>query len=75
MGFAGFMSSGIGRVLRIVVGAVLIYLGWVTIGGTIGIIVAIIGLVPLLAGLFDFCLIGRLFLGTPFKGSDVRDQQ
>ncbi|MGA9531105.1 MAG: DUF2892 domain-containing protein [Anaerolineales bacterium] len=75
MGFASFMSSGWGRVLRIVAGAVLIYLGLFSVTGWLGIVLVIVGLIPFLAGIFDVCVIGRLFLGTPFKGSDLRGQQ
>jgi hypothetical protein len=72
MSFAKFMSSGTGRVLRIVAGAALIALGLWVVGGIGGILLAVVGAVPLLAGLFDVCVIGALFLGTPFRGDEVR---
>jgi hypothetical protein len=65
------MSSGSGRGLRIVVGIVLIAVGLAVVGGTSGIVLAVVGLVPLLAGLLDVCLIGVLF-GAPLNGADVR---
>ena len=71
MGFAQFMSSGLGRGLRIVAGIILIAVGLAVIGGTGGIVLAVIGLVPLLAGVFDVCLFAPLF-GAPLKGADVR---
>lgn len=71
MGLAQFMASTAGRFVRIVAGIALVYLGIAVMGGTGGWIVAIIGLVPLLAGAFDFCVISPLF-GGPFKGSDIR---
>lgn len=71
MGFATFMASGWGRLLRIVAGAVLIYLGLMAVSGWLGILLVVVGLVPLLAGIFNVCVIGRLFLGTPFKASDL----
>jgi len=71
MGFAQFMSSGLGRGLRIVAGIILIAVGLAVVGGTGGIVLAIIGLVPLLAGVFDVCLFAPLF-GAPLKGADVR---
>jgi len=74
MGFGKFMSSTSGRLLRIVVGAALVLAGWFWIGGIWGIVVAVVGLVPLLAGLFDVCLISALFMGTPLKGKDLRAQ-
>lgn len=72
MGFAKFMSSGTGRVLRIVAGLALILVGLLVLKGTAGIILAIIGAIPLIAGLFDICVIGALFLGTPLRGDEVR---
>jgi len=41
------------------------------LAGTTGIVVAIIGLVPLLAGLFDFCVFAPLF-GAPLSGPQIR---
>ena len=71
MGFAQFMSSGLGRALRIVAGIALIVVGLGLVGGTGGIVLAVIGLVPLLAAAFDVCLFAPLF-GAPLKGADVR---
>jgi Inner membrane protein YgaP-like, transmembrane domain len=71
MGFAQFMSSGLGRGLRIVAGIILIAVGLAVVGGTGGIVLAVIGLVPLVAGVFDVCLFAPLF-GAPLKGADVR---
>ncbi len=72
MKFSAFMSSGWGRILRIVAGLALIAIGLGWVGGTVGVVLAVVGVVPLVAGLFDICIIGRLFLGTPLKGSEVR---
>lgn len=66
-----FLASRNGRILRGIVGIVLIVIGLGVIGDTAGWIVAIIGLVPLAAGLFDFCLLGPL-MGKPLKGVDLR---
>jgi hypothetical protein len=71
MGFAKFMSSGLGRGLRIVVGLALIVIGLFSVGGTGGIILAVVGSVPLLAGALDVCLFAPLF-GAPLKGAEVR---
>jgi hypothetical protein len=71
MGFAKFMSSGLGRGLRIVVGLVLIGLGLFSVGGTGGVILAVVGAVPLLAGAVDVCLFAPLF-GGPLKGAEAR---
>lgn len=67
----GFLASPAGRITRIVAGAALIALGWFGLGGTAGIVVAVVGLVPLLAGLFDFCVFAPLF-GYPFQGPRIR---
>jgi hypothetical protein len=70
--FVSFMASTAGRVLRAVAGIVLLYVGFVTMGGGVGgIIVALIGVVMIAAGLFDFCLFAPLF-GNPLSGKKIR---
>jgi hypothetical protein len=69
--FAQFMTTGLGRRVRIVAGFALIALGVAVIGGGMGIAVAAIGLVPLLAGTFDVCVFSALF-GGPLAGSEIR---
>lgn len=71
MAFALFMASALGRALRIIAGLALIVVGIVLIKDVAGWIVAVVGLVPLSAGLFDFCLFAPLF-GAPFSGDAVR---
>ena len=68
--FVKFMASPAGRITRVVAGIVLVALGIFmhSLGGTI---VAIVGLVPLLAGLFDFCVFAPLF-GAPMSGPKIR---
>lgn len=66
MPFVDFMQSLFGRILRIVVGLVLIGIGLLALGGPVGAIVAVIGLVPLIAGASGVCILGPLF------GADVR---
>ncbi len=68
MAFAAFMASGLGRGVRIVAGVLLIAWG-LLLGG--GVVPAVIGLVPLLAGVLDICLLAPLF-GAPLKGAEVR---
>jgi hypothetical protein len=41
------------------------------IQGTAGIVVAVVGVVPLVAGLFDFCVFAPLF-GNPMSGPKIR---
>jgi hypothetical protein len=71
MGFARFMSSLAGRLLRIVAGIVLVVVGQAAMHGTGGIILAIVGLVVLAAGLFNFCIFAPLF-GGPFWAKDIK---
>lgn len=52
-------------------GIVLILWGLLGLAGTTGIVLAVVGLVPLLAGLFDFCVFAPLF-GAPLSGPQIR---
>ncbi len=63
---AQFINSPIGRVVRIVVGAALVWWGYSQDNP----IVMAVGLVPLAAGLFHLCLISAL-LGGPLRGARV----
>ena len=69
--FISFMASTAGRILRAVVGIVLLYVGWFVLGGTGGIILALVGVVMIAAGVFDFCLFAPLF-GNPLSGKKIR---
>jgi hypothetical protein len=71
MGFARFMSAWYGRLLRIVAGIVLIIVGLTVVGGTGGIILAVVGLVPLVAGIANVCVFAPL-LGGPFLANDIK---
>ncbi len=66
MSFSKFMSTGLGRSLRVIAGVILIVLGFVGGGGWITL--SIVGLVPLVAGLMNVCLLAPL-MGQPLKGS------
>jgi hypothetical protein len=68
MAFTTFMSSTAGRALRIIAGLALIVIGLAVVGGTGGVILAVIGLVPLGAGVANVCLFGPL-LGTDLHGN------
>lgn len=68
MAFAKFMAGWTGRIIRIVAGIVIIVVALTMIADpTLSIIVAIIGVLPILAGVFNFCLIAPL-IGAPFSG-------
>jgi len=69
--FVKFMASTTGRFVRIVAGIALVAWGLMGLGGSTGIIVAVIGALPLLAGLFDFCAFAPLF-GNPLSGIKIR---
>jgi hypothetical protein len=66
MSFARFMASPLGRGIRVVAGLVIIVAGLV-IGSTGGYILAVVGLLPLLAGALNVCVIAPA-LKAPFSG-------
>jgi hypothetical protein len=69
--FISFMASPAGRFSRIVAGVALMAWGLLGIEGTPGLIVAVVGAVPLLAGLFDVCIFAPLF-SCPLNGAKIR---
>lgn len=69
--FCTFMASTAGRITRIIAGIALIAWGFMGLGGTTGIVVAVVGAVPLLAGLFDFCVFAPLF-SCSLSGPKIR---
>jgi hypothetical protein len=71
MALIDFLASPTGRWVRIAVGGALFAIGLLALKGTGGAVVAVIGLVPLLAGMFDVCLIAPLF-GAPLSGRKIR---
>jgi len=66
-----FMTSGMGRGARIVLGLIILSVGLWVVQGPLGMILAVFGLIPLSGGVFDFCLIG-FALGYPLKGAEAR---
>jgi hypothetical protein len=69
-GFARFINTSSGRVARVVVGAVLIAWGYLWLDGTAGIVLIVVGLIPLVAGALNLCLISAM-LGGPIRGDEV----
>jgi hypothetical protein len=67
--FFAFMASTAGRITRIVAGVVLIVLGVLLGGGWWAL--AVVGLVPLAAGIGDVCVFAPLF-HRPFNGARLR---
>ncbi len=75
-GLFAFLASQTGRLVRAVAGIVLIIIGlYVALesDSAVGWVIAVIGLVPLAAGLFDFCVLAPLF-GYPFNGPALRSR-
>jgi hypothetical protein len=68
--FIHFMASPAGRILRIIAGSAIIAYGLLLTGGTDGKIVAAIGLLPILTGALNVCLVGPL-IGRPLSGSKL----
>jgi len=66
-----YLASPVGRIIRVVAGIVLVVLGLLVVKNVGGIILALVGLVPLVAGLFDFCVFAPLF-GAPLSGPKIR---
>lgn len=60
-----FMSSSVGHRARALAGIALIVIGLVIGGGWMAL--SVIGLIPLLAGAFNVCLLAP-FMGQPLKG-------
>ena len=70
MKFSQFMASPMGRIIRVLAGAILIAIG-IAMKSTTGYVVAIIGALPLVAGILDICIFAPL-LGMPFTGKAIR---
>lgn len=67
-GFVSFISSPAGRWLRVIVGLAMIIAGARNSSN----LLIIIGLVPLAAGAFDFCVLGKI-LGGYYNGDKMRE--
>jgi hypothetical protein len=68
--FSQFMASPRGRITRVLAGAILIAVG-IAMKSAGGYVVAVIGALPLAAGIFDVCILAPLF-GMPFTGKAIR---
>ena len=75
MGFASFMASPAGRIIRAVAGLALIGGGLALYFGAgaivIGVVLAVVGTIPLAAALADVCVFAPLF-GAPLSGPEIR---
>jgi hypothetical protein len=72
-GFFRFIASMAGRFIRVIAGLLLIAAGIWWIAGVGRWIAIAVGLVPLSAGLFDWCFFAPLF-GMPFIGERLRQR-
>ena len=70
-GFARFINSPAGRIVRIAAGIILIVWGFIHPDTVTGIVLIILGLVPFAAGAIDLCLISAL-LGGPINARHIR---
>ena len=77
-GLVPFLSSQTSRIVRADRCIALIVIGWL-VGDTAGWIIGIIGLIPLAAGIFDFCLLAPLMGyasgGETFAAASARRRQ
>lgn len=64
------MATSLGRGARVVLGIVLIVIG-VAVGGAAGLLIGVVGLVPIVAGVANVCLIAPV-IGAPFRGGNAR---
>ncbi len=69
--FSRFINSRSGRVLRLVVGAAFLLIGYVYRDHAAGIAAMVWSVLPLSAGAFDLCYISAA-LGGPFSGAKIR---
>lgn len=65
-----FMNSFLGRLLRFLLGALLLWIGY-KMNSTAGRVIALAGIIPLLTAMFDLCLISPIF-GYPLIGRKAR---
>jgi predicted PurR-regulated permease PerM len=62
--------GSVDRIVRIVLGVALIVIGFLALSGTLGIVVGIVGFIPLLTGLIGWCPLYVLFhISTNHKAS------
>jgi DUF2892 family protein len=56
-----FMQDYVGRAVRVILGLALIYIGIAAVGGTLGTILAIVGILPIAMGVWGPCLLGFVY--------------
>lgn len=68
-----FLASSAGRLLRIIAGIAIILIGYLWVDEPWKYVLEAVGLVPLAAGVFDFCVLAPL-MGRPFWGREIRGE-
>lgn len=66
-----FLATAQGRVFRVLIGVALILAGAFVFWERGGIVLVVVGLLPLLAGINDVCLLAPFF-NLPMIGEDIR---
>ncbi len=66
-----FMVSPAGQIARAAIGVAIIAAGLIGVGGSAGLAIAALGLIPLLAGSLNICIIAPAFR-LPLSGSKIR---
>jgi hypothetical protein len=72
--FACFMAKPAGRLIRIIAGLALVGWGWSMRDTTPGTVLMVVGIVPILAGVFNVCLIAPI-IGAPFSGREALEPE
>lgn len=70
MGFVN--ESKWDRIARVIVGVVLVVLGWGVIGGTAGTVIGVFAFVPLLTGAIGWCPLYSVFNFRTNRNPDAR---
>jgi len=72
-GFSKFINSRAGRIFRLAAGIGFLVVGFLYRDYTLGVVSMVWSIVPLSAGIFDFCYISAL-LGGPLSGAKIRSK-
>jgi hypothetical protein len=72
-GFSKFINSRSGRIFRLAAGIAFLVVGFLYRDYTLGVVSMVWSIVPLSAGIFDFCYISAL-LGGPLSGAKIRSK-
>lgn len=73
-GFSKFINSGVGRVIRVLVGLCFLAGGYFYRDNVWGVVSMVWSIFPLTAGVFDWCFVS-VILGGPLSGAKIRDIQ